>query len=133
MSHRLTILTVAMAVTLTALAQATQPCIVKQYNQRQQKTPLSGVQVEVRGAGSAVSGADGRLTLRFTTLKPGDRVPVRSITKAGYEIFNKVAVDQWNITRNNTPFVIVLVRSDYFNQLKSSLKQTSVSSYKAKY
>ena len=55
----------------TALAQATQPCIVKQYNQKQTKTPLSGVQVEVRDAGSAVSASNGAVTLRFATLKPG--------------------------------------------------------------
>ena len=122
-----------MAITLTAMAQATQPCIVKQYNQKQTKTPLAGVQVEVRDAGSAASGADGTLTLKFATLKPGDKVTLRRVTKNGYEIFNKTAVDQWNISRNNTPFVIVLVKSEYFSQLKNSLKQTSVSSYKAKY
>lgn len=73
------------------------------------------------------------LTLKFTTLKPGDRVFVRSVTKNGYELFNKAAVEQWNITRNNNPFIIVLVKSDYFTQLKNNLKETSVSSYKAKY
>ena len=82
------------AISLTTLAQATQPCIVKQYNQKQQKTPLPGVQVEVRDAGSAASGADGTLTLKFATLKPGDRVTLRRVTKNGYEIFNKTAVDQ---------------------------------------
>ena len=124
---------IILAIALTALAQATQPCIVKQYNQRQQKTPLGGVQVVVRGAQTATSAANGTLTLNFATLKPGDRVPFRSATKAGYEIFNKAAVESWNISRDKTPFVIVLVRSDYFTQLKQNLKQTSVTSYKTKY
>ena len=124
---------IILAIALTALAQATQPCIVKQYNQRQQKTPLGGVQVVVRGAQTATSAANGPLTLNFATLKPGDRVPFRSATKAGYEIFNKAAVESWNISRDKTPFVIVLVRSDYFTQLKQNLKQTSVTSYKTKY
>ena len=87
----------------------------------------------VRGAQTATSAANGTLTLNFATLKPGDRVPFRSATKAGYEIFNKAAVESWNISRDKTPFVIVLVRSDYFTQLKQNLKQTSVSSYKTKY
>ncbi len=126
-------LIVLIAISLTTLAQATQPCIVKQYNQKQQKTPLPGVQVEVRDAGSTASGTDGTLILKFTTLKPGDRVTLRRVAKSGYEIFNKTAVEQWNISRNNTPFVIVLVKSEYFAQLKNNLKQTSVSSYKAKY
>lgn len=127
------IILVVLVVNLTALAQATQTCIVKQYNQKQQKTPLGGVQVMVSNAGSATSGNDGRLTLTFRTLKPGDRVNLISAKKTGFEIFNKSSVEQWNISRNNTPFTIVLVKSDYFAQLKNSLKETSVSSYKTKY
>jgi len=124
---------IILATTLTALAQATQPCVVKQYNQKKQKTPLGGVQVEVRDAGSAASDSDGRLTLSFRTLKPGDRVPFRAATKAGYELMNKTAVEQWNISRTQEPFEIVLVQSAYFAQLKGNLKQSSVDSYHQKY
>ncbi len=123
---------IILATALTAMAQATQPCIVKQYNQKQQKTPLAGVQVEVRDAGSVASGADGRFTLQFATLKPGDRVTLRHITKTGYEIFNKHAIDQWTIARGAT-FEIVLVQSAYFAQLKSNLTQSSTENYKKKY
>ena len=126
-------LTLVIIVTaLTAMAQATQPCVVKQYNQKQQKTPLAGVQVTVTNAGNTTSGADGRLTLTFRTLKPGDRVNLISAKKLGYEIFNKHAVEQWTITRG-AAFELVLVRSDYFAQLKGKLTQTSTDSYKAKY
>ncbi len=121
-----------LAITLTTLAQVTQPCIVKQYNQKQQKTPLAGVQVEVRDAQSATSAANGAITLQFATLKPGDRVTVRRITKPGYEIFNKAVVDQWTITRGATT-EIVLVQSSYFTQLKSKLTQSSIDNYKKKY
>ena len=124
---------VVLAISLTTMAQATQPCVVKQYNQKQQKTPLSGVQVEVRDAGSATSANDGAVTLQFATLKPGDRVTVRRIMKAGFEIFNKAAVDQWNISRSQQRFEIVLVQSTYFTQLKSNLTQSSTDNYKKKY
>ena len=117
---------------LTTLAQATQPCVVKQYNQKQQKTPLAGVQVEVRDAQSATSAANGALSLQFATLKPGDRVTVRRIIKPGYEIFNKAAIDQWTITRGAIS-EIVLVQSSYFTQLKSKLTQSSTDNYKKKY
>ena len=128
-----TFLTLIILVTaLTTLAQATQPCMVKQYNQKQQKIPLGGVQVEVRDAQSATSAANGSITLKFATLKPGDRVTLRRITKAGYEIFNKHAIDQWTITRGTT-FEIVLVQSAYFAQLKSKLTQSSTDKYKKKY
>ncbi len=133
MKQRLISLLAALSLTLTILAQATQPCLVKQYNQKQQKTPLAGVQVTVGNAGSATSGADGRLTLTFRTLKPGDKVNLISAKKAGYELMNKAAVEQWFIARDNTPFSLVLVRSDYFNQLKDRLTQTSTDSYRAKY
>ena len=123
---------IILATTLTALAQATQPCVVKQYNQKQQKTPLAGVQVEVRDAQSATSAANGSVTLKFTTLKPGDRITVRRIIKPGYEIFNKAAIDQWTITRGATS-EIVLVQSAYFAQLKSKLTQSSTDNYKKKY
>ena len=127
----LTLITI-FATTLTALAQATQPCVVKQYNQKQQKTPLAGVQVEVRDAQSATSAANGAVTLKFATLKPGDRVTVRRIIKPGYEIFNKAVIDQWTITRGATT-EIVLVQSSYFTQLKSKLTQSSTDNYKKKY
>ncbi len=133
MKQRLISLLAALSLTLTILAQATQPCLVKQYNQKQQKTPLAGVQVTVGNAGSGTSGADGRLTLTFRTLKPGDKVNLISAKKAGYELMNKAAVEQWFIARDNTPFSLVLVRSDYFNQLKDRLTQTSTDSYRAKY
>ena len=128
----LTLITI-FAITFTALAQATQPCVVKQYNQKQQKTPLAGVQVEVRGAQTATSAANGALSLQFATLKPGDRVPFRAATKAGYELMNKTAVEQWNISRDQKPFEIVLIQSAYFTQLKGKLKQSSVDSYHEKY
>ena len=124
---------IILAISLTAMAQATQPCIVKQYNQKQQKTPLAGVQVEVRGAQTATSAANGSVTLQFATLKPGDRVPFRAATKAGFELMNKTAVEQWNISRDQKPFEIVLIQSAYFTQLKGKLKQSSVDSYHEKY
>ena len=131
-SHKLIVFLLALLPALT-LAQAVQPCIVEQYNQKETKTSLAGVQVEVRGAGTEVSDAQGVLTLSFTTLKSGDRVTMRSVTKDGYEVFNTSAVEQWIISRDRTPFQIVLVKSEYMTQLKRSLRETSTKNYKAKY
>ncbi len=129
---RIFLIFIVLATTLAAMAQASQPCVVKKYNQKKQKTPLAGVQVEVRDAGSATSAGNGTVTLKFATLKPGDRVTPRRITKSGYEIFNKQAIDQWTISRGAT-FEIVLVQSSYFAQLKSKLTQSSTDNYKKKY
>jgi len=116
-----------------ALAQSTQPCVVKQYNQKEQKTPLPGVEVMVSNAGSSVSDNAGKLTLAFRTLKPGDKVNLVSAKKDGFELMNTDAVDQWNIAADQRPFELVMVNSAFFAQLKARLKQTSTESYKAKY
>lgn len=118
---------------LFTMAQVIQPCVVKEYNQKEEKKPLPGVQVEVRGAVTEVSDAQGALTLSFTTLKPGDRVVKRDIKKDGFEVFNTSAVEQWTISRDRTPFLIVLVRSDYMRQLEQTLRQNSIQNYKLKY
>lgn len=114
-------------------AQSTQPCIVTQYNQKAAKKPLAGVTVMVSNAGSTVSDNDGRLTLTFRSLKPGDKVNLISVKKAGFELFNTEAVEQWNISRDQTPFSLVLVSTAYFDALKSKLTQTSMDSYQRKY
>ena len=121
------------SVIVNGWSQTTQPCVVTQYNQKQPKTPLAGVEVMASNAGSTVSGADGRLTLSFRTLKPGDKVRLISAKKAGYELFNSEAVEQWNISRNSTPFSLVLVKSEYFSHLKGKLTQSSTDSYQSKY
>ena len=121
------------SVIVNGWSQTTQPCVVTQYNQKQPKTPLAGVEVMASNAGSTVSGADGRLTLSFRTLKPGDKVRLISAKKAGYELFNSEAVEQWNISRNSTPFSLVLVKSEYFSRLKGKLTQSSTDSYQSKY
>ena len=123
----------AALITLFAHAQTTQPCEVKQYNQKEQKTPLPGVEVMVSNAGTTVSDNGGKLTLAFRTLKPGDRVYLISAKKAGYELFNSEAVKQWNISRERTPFTLVLVKKEYFDQLKANLTRTSTDSYQRKY
>ena len=122
-----------LSITMIGWSQATQPCIVKQYNQQRPKTRLAGVEVIASNAGSAVSATDGTFTLTFRTLRPGDKVNLISAKKAGYELMNKAAVEQWNISRDNTPFSLVLVKSEYFSQLKEKLTQASTESYKAKY
>lgn len=133
MKQRLISFLAILIIALTAMAQATQPCVVKQYNGKKAKTPLSGVRVHVDGAQTATSAADGRFTLVFNTLKPGDQVLNVSAMKPGFEIFNKSSVEQWNISRGNATFTLVLVKSDEFAQLVGKLTQTSKNTYQAKY
>lgn len=118
---------------LNSIAQVIQQCVVKQYNKKNAKSPLSGVQVEVRNANTATSDANGRLSLSFPTLKPGDRVVFRTATKAGYELMNKNVVDQWYISRNNSIFELVMINSTLFSQLKQNIHQVAFDSYKKKY
>lgn len=109
-------------------AQCQQHCIVMEYNEAKQKSPLGGVEVLVRNAGSTVSDINGNVTLRFRTQKPGDRVMVRRIEKNGFEIFNKDAIAQWNIT-NKGIFKIVMCRSDRFKRIRDNYLAISSTSY----
>lgn len=114
-------------------SQSAQPCVVQQYNQEKAKTPLKGVEVIVEDAGTALSDDLGNLTLVFSTLKPGDRVNLISAYKAGFEVFNKSDIKQWNVSKDKRPFFIVMADSKYVSDYQARLRRTSEDSYKTKY
>jgi len=118
----------AFIATICSFAQTVQLGIVKEYNEKAQKTPLSGVALNVRSAGSTVSDNKGSFSLRFLTLKPGERINVRRIEKLGYEVFNKEAIEQWNLSPKN-PFIIVMCRSDKFKRIRDNYERVSSESY----
>ena len=111
------------------LAQSFQPCIVKEYNEELAKTPLAGVEVSVNDAGQRVSDSKGMLTLRFLTKNIGDHVDLVEISKLGYELFNKDAVAQWNISGESRPFTIVMCLSERFKKIKDNYNTISSASY----
>lgn len=111
------------------MAQTTQNGIVKEYNERLVKTPLNQVEITISNAASTVSDEQGIFSLQFRTLKPGDKVNVRRIEKIGYEIFNKEALEQWFISRDNSPFTIIMCRSDRFKRIRDNYSRVSSQSY----
>lgn len=112
----------------TAFAQTTQTGLVQEYNEKAKKTPLAGVELTVRSANTTSSDKDGKFSLQFLTLKPGEKVNVRRIEKLGYDIFNKEAVEQWNINPSQ-PFMIVMCRSDKFKKIRDNYEKVSSESY----
>ena len=109
-------------------AQSTQQVTVLEYNGKEQKTPLQGVSLSVQNAGSAMSDAQGALTLQFRTLKAGDAVQLRRIDLAGYEVFNQEAVDAWTISPQRT-FTLVLCKSERFKALCEQYNAAASASY----
>lgn len=109
-------------------AQIVQKGIVKEYNEKAQKTPLSGVELNIRSANTTVSDKNGDFLLSFLTLKPGEKVNVRRIEKLGYEVFNKDAIEQWNLNPTNA-FVIVMCKSDKFKRIRDNYERVSSESY----
>lgn len=109
-------------------ARTTQKGLVKEYNEKARKTPLAGVELRVRHAGSTVSDNRGEFLLDFPTLNPGDNISVREIGKDGYEVFNKDAIEQWNVNPEK-PFTIVMCRSDKFKKIKDNYERVSSASY----
>lgn len=113
-------------------AQSVQPVVVKEYNAKNQKTPLSDVGLTVTNAGAAMSDGDGRVSLRFRTLKAGDHVQLRRVERDGYEIFNRDAVEQWTVSPA-VEFQLVLCRSDRFRQLRDQYQRVASQSYDRQY
>ena len=117
---------------LTLSAQVVQKGIAVEYNEKAAKTALAGVEFRVQRAGSTASDAKGAFELDFPTLKAGDRVAVRRIEKPGYEVFNKEAVEQWNINPSRA-FTVVMCRSDKFKALKDRYYSNSEERYAGQY
>ena len=117
---------------IVAAGQTVQRGIVQEYNEAAPKTALPGVELRVYPAQSTVSDAQGRFALEFLTLNPGERINVRRIEKDGYEIFNKDALEQWNLSPDNT-FSIVMCRSDRFKHLKDLYYANSEERYSRQY
>ena len=132
MTGLLTVVVLTMTA-ITAHAQAIQPGVVMRYYESKEKQPLPGVQLEIVKAGTHISGPDGTFTLKFNSLKPGDRVIVSKIIKPGFELFNKTDISNWIISRNRVPFTIILVNSADFNRQKNETRQLVTNNYKARY
>ena len=66
-----------------AFAQSVEVGYVKEYNGTASKTPLSGVELSVKGAPSTVSGEDGSYELHFAVLKPGETLTTMTFTSRG--------------------------------------------------
>lgn len=115
--------------TISVTSQTVQNGIVKEYNERLEKTPLNSVEITILNAASTVSDEKGNFLLQFRTLKPGDKVNVRRIEKLGYEIFNKEALEQWYISRDNSPFTVVMCKSDRFKRIRDNYSRVSSESY----
>lgn len=110
-------------------AQSIQRGFVMQYNGREAKTSLGGVEIFAINAGSTVSGERGDFSLKFKTLKAGDKVKVMRVEKNGYVLFNKEAVDQWHISRSDKPFSIVMCREEKYREIRNSYERVSSASY----
>lgn len=117
---------------LMAAAQTIQHGVVLEYLGPNPKNPLPGVEISVAPNINAVSDSAGLFTLAFPTMNPGDRINVRSITKEGYELFNKDAVEQWTFEPADT-FRIVMCNSELFRHLKDSFKQDALEHYNRQY
>lgn len=120
-------------VLIGVMAETVERGSVKEYRGTEDKTALSGVELQVKGAQSTISDADGSFELHFATLKPGEKVSYTDIYKDGYVIFNKDALDAWRISNNGRPFTIVMCREADFRALKKKFYGIIEKSYYQEY
>lgn len=128
------VLTVALTAiaTYTLQAQTTQAGRIVEYNGDSSKTPIAGVEINIKNAATTISDTDGRFILEFRTMRPGQHVNVNSITKEGYEIFHLDAIAQWNINPDE-PFTIVMVNSARFKEMCDKYYNTTSNSYRTQH
>lgn len=99
-------------------AQSVETGFVKQYNGKETKTPISGVEIYASGASSTATDRNGAFSLRFNTLKAGDKVSNPEIYKEGYVVFNKDVVNVWRISNKKAPFYVIMCKEQQFRELK---------------
>lgn len=126
------ITTVFVSATASLSAQSVQQMQVVEYMGQETKRPLAGVSVAVVNAPAATSDEQGALSLHFRTQHDGDRVSVRRIEKAGYEVFNKQAVDQW-VVSSSAPFRLVLCQSERFREICDQYMAKASAHYELQY
>lgn len=126
--RRILLSALAVMQVLALSAQSEQKVQVLEYKGTSGKAPMNEVALTVTNAASAMSDAQGEMTLRFRTLKPGDKVTIRRIDRAGYEIFNKQAVEQWAISPAH-PFQLLMCSSERLKSLQDQYMSVASASY----
>lgn len=122
-------------VALCANGQFNQKGLVKEYNRRNQKTVYSApVEIQTKGAGSTVSGSDGRFTLNFNTAHVGDTISSFSIHPANgdYTLFNTQKISDWVLTSNREMEVMVCKKS-IIDDIEQRYTQNYINSLTTRY
>lgn len=114
-------------------AQSQESGYTREYNGKEEKTALSGVELNISGSSSTVSDENGYFELNFPILKPGQNVVCNEIYKEGYVIFNNDAINAWRISNNHQPFIILLCKEKNFRELKKKYYNIFEKSYRKEY
>lgn len=120
-------------VTQLAVGQTVERGCVLEYKGNAQKTPLSGVELNVKGASTVTSNTKGFFILKFPTQKPGQSIQCNEIYKSGFIIFNKDAVEAWRISNSQRVFCIVMCKENDFRAFKKKYYGIFEKSYKKDY
>lgn len=106
--------------------------IVLEYRGRQNKEPLENVKLHADGSNWTTSDTKGTFVMRFNNSHVGDNVLNPKVSRSGYIIFNKDAVNQWRLSGTNA-FTIVMVKEDLFVDLLKQYYDIYEKNYKREY
>lgn len=99
-------------------AQSEQPGRVMVLDWEGHFTPLPSVEILVNGAGSTQTDEEGRFSLLFKTLKPGDRIQVRYIKKSGFNLVNAEVTEQWWISPSDSVCLVMAPVEHFYGLTK---------------
>ena len=84
--------------------------------------PLPHVEVNVKGAGSAITNDEGECVLRFNVMKGGDHLIVRYFIRPGYEVMDVETLNNLVIRRDNEPIVVLMISQENASRLRLNME-----------
>ena len=115
--HVLVIFAIVFSVRVSAQISIIEYGVLEEYQGRNNRTAIAGVDVSARGSNPTTTDNDGLFILEFE--KGITVVHDFDFDKEGYVVFNKDAVNQWNIANdiNNRFHVVICKQRDLRNRI----------------
>lgn len=114
---------------LSAEAQTVQKGSVKEFNSGGK--PIEGVQIAAMGAIATDTDGDGRFSLEFASMSPGNLISLPEIYKKGYEVVNGDSFNGWVLSEKKD-MNIVLAKAGVIDDAKNMYYEVAMANFSRK-